>query len=88
MIKRFSVEAAKDYDYWKKGNKKIVSKINDLLEDIDKNPYTGLGHPKPLRGDLSGYYRRIIDKKNRLVYRIINEEIIHIIRCKGHYDDK
>ena len=88
MRKLFTDKAWDDFIYWTKEDKKIVSKINNLIEDIDRNQNVGLGHPEPLKNNLSGYWSRRIDEKNRLVYHIINDEVIGIIQCKGHYDDK
>ena len=81
-------KARKDRDYWKKtGNVKIMKRITDLLNDIEKHPFTGIGKPEPLKGNLTGYWSRTIDEKNRLVYKI-EDELIKIIQCKNHYDDK
>jgi len=88
MNKTFSDYAWEDYLRWQKEDKKTLNKINVLLKDIDRNRHEGLGHPKPLKDDLAGYWSREIDKKNRLVYSITEDEKIHILQCKGHYDDK
>ncbi|MBO4395904.1 MAG: Txe/YoeB family addiction module toxin [Eubacterium sp.] len=47
-----------------------------------------MGYPEPLKGNLSGCYSRRINEKDRLVYRKINDDVIEIISCRGHYDDK
>ena len=57
-----------------------------LLKDIDRNGYEGIGKPERLSGDLSSYWSRRIDDVNRLVYRIEND-LIEVYQCKGHYDD-
>ncbi|MCR5698469.1 MAG: Txe/YoeB family addiction module toxin [Treponemataceae bacterium] len=75
------------YLFWQVQDKKILKKINRLLDDISRNGYKGIGHPEPLKGNLSGWYSREIDDKNRLVYKIENEDII-ILQCKNHYFDK
>ena len=55
--------------------------------DISRNPFDGIGKPEPLKGNLSGLWsRRIDDNGNRIVYYISND-IVHIIACKGHYED-
>ena len=77
-----------DYLYWEGQDKKTLRQINKLIADIERNGYDGLGKPEPLRGDLSGWWSRRIDEKNRLVYRLIDGEAIEISQCKGHYDDK
>ena len=70
----------------KSGNVKIINKIKLLLADIAQHPYTGIGKPEALKGNLSGFWSRRIDDANRLIYRI-NGEFIDILSCKGHYED-
>lgn len=86
MNKDFSDDAWKDYSFWITEDKKILKKINELIKDIERNGNTGLGKPEPLKGDLSGYWSREITIKHRLVYKI-DDNFIHIIQCKNHYDD-
>lgn len=83
----FSSDAWNDYIYWQSNDKKVLKKINAFIKEISRNPYEGTGHPEPLKGNLSGYYSRQINEKDRLVYRIKNDKI-EILSCKGHYDDK
>ncbi|MEE3485595.1 MAG: Txe/YoeB family addiction module toxin [Bacteroidales bacterium] len=66
MKKIWSETAWNDYIYWQKQDKKTLKKINDLIKDIERNKYTGLGSPEPLKGDLAGFWSRHIDSKNRL----------------------
>ncbi len=81
-------QAIEDIKFWKKsGKKSIQTKISRLVEDIKLNPYTGLGKPEALKYELSGFWSREIDKRNRLIYKITNNQI-HIISMKGHYADK
>lgn len=87
MNKTFSDQAWEDYLHWQKQDKKTLNKINSLLKDIDRNKYTGIGKPEPLIGNLSGFWSRRIDDKNRLIYRISND-VIEIAQCKTHYNDK
>ena len=81
----FSESAWQDYLYWQTQDKKTLKKINLLLQDIVRNGYEGIGKPEPLKEDLSGFWSRRIDDKNRIVYRI-SEEYIEIIQCKEHYE--
>lgn len=83
---QFSSQAWNEYLYWQSTDKKMVKRINTLLEDIIRGGHEGKGKPEPLKGDLSGYWSRRIDDKNRLVYRV-EDEICIIIQCKGHYND-
>lgn len=87
MIKSWSDEALEDFEYWTKEDRRTLKRILQLLKDIDRNGYEGLGKPEPLRGDLSGYWSRRIDECNRIVYRI-EGDIIQIVQCGSHYRDK
>ena len=75
-----------DYLYWQTQDKKTLKKINNLLKDIDRNGYIGIGNPEPLRGDKSGFWSRRIDEYNRIVYRI-RDNVIEIASYKDHYED-
>lgn len=85
MNKSWSDEAWDDYLYWQKQDKKTLKKINDIIKDIDRNPYIGIGKPEPLKHELQGFWSRHIDSTNRLVYRIENEQI-EIAQCRTHYE--
>ena len=87
MKKSWLDKAWDEYVEWQAGDRKTLKKINELLKDIDRNGYNGIGNPKPLSNDLSGYWSRDIDKKNRIVYRIVNGEV-EIAQCGTHYRDK
>jgi toxin YoeB len=82
----FTEDAWADYLYWQSQDKKTLKRINQLLQDIERNGHSGIGKPEPLRGDLSGFWSRRIDDEHRIVYRI-SEDRIEIIQCKGHYHD-
>ncbi len=73
-----------DYCYWQSQDKKTLKRINMLIKDIQRNSFTGIGKPEPLKNNLSGYWSRRIDDVNRIVYTITNNSIL-IISCKGHY---
>lgn len=87
MIKQWQDDAWEDYLYWQSQDKKTLKKINNILKDIDRNGNKGISKPEPLSGDLSGYWSRRIDDKNRIVYKIENDQLI-IIQCGSHYRDK
>lgn len=78
--------AWEDYLYWQTMDKKTLKRINVLISDIKRTPFEGRGKPEPLRGNLSGYWSRRIDKVNRVVY-FEREDIIYVISCRGHYED-
>ena len=82
----FTEDAWSDYLYWQTQDKKMLKRINQLLQDIERNGYSGLGKPEPLRENLSGFWSRRIDDEHRIVYRI-SEDRVEIIQCRGHYDD-
>lgn len=82
----FTEDAWADYLYWQSQDKKTLKRINQLLQDIERNGHSGIGKPEPLRGDLSGFWSRRIDDEHRIVYRI-SEDRVEIIQCKGHYHD-
>jgi len=81
----FVDESWEDYLYWQQSNKKMVDKINALLKDIKRNPFTGLGKPEPLKYKYKGFWSRRIDGEHRLIYQVKGDEI-HIAKCRFHYD--
>ena len=86
MFKLWTDRAWEDYLYWQTQDKKTLRRVNELIRDIERNPYDGTGQPEALRGSLSGHWSRRIDKFNRLVYRIQDEALV-ILQCRGHYGD-
>ena len=76
-----------EYLYWQTQDKKTLKRINNLLKDIDRNGYTCIGKPEQLKGELSGWWSVRIDEKNRLIFKIENEQI-KIKKCGTHYGDK
>jgi toxin YoeB len=86
---RLSDEAKDDIKYYKKsGNKSIVKKINDLLDELKEHPKTGTGKPEQLKGFPNRWSRRITDK-HRLVYRIQEDiVVVLVVSAHGHYNDK
>ena len=82
----FSKNAWEDYTSWLSENKKLLKRTNDLIKDIQRTPFTGIGKPEPLKYDLSGFWSRQIDKEHRLVYQVIGNDLL-IYSCRYHYDD-
>lgn len=76
-----------DYMYWQTKDKKTLRRINQLIKDIERNGNEGIGKPEPLKKNLSGWWSRRIDSKNRIVYRINNDKI-EIAQCESHYREK
>lgn len=87
MNKLWQDEAWEDYLYWQTENRKTLKRINQLLQDIARNGYEGIGKPEPLKGNHAGWWSRRIDETNRLIYRIHNSQI-EIAQCRSHYGDK
>ena len=87
MNKFFSDTGWEDYLYRGTEDRKTLKKINELIKDISRNGNDGIGKPEPLSGPLSGYWSRRINEKDRLIYRI-DEENIYIISCRYHYNDR
>ncbi|MCX6287543.1 MAG: Txe/YoeB family addiction module toxin [Bacteroidetes bacterium] len=81
----FSKNSWEDYISWQFEDKKMLRKINDLIKDIQRTPYEGLGKPEPLKYDLTGLWSRRIDREHRLVYRIAGDYLF-IYSCRYHYD--
>ena len=78
--------AWEEYLSWQLEDRKTLKRINQLIRDIQRNPFEGIGKPEPLKGNLSGWWSRRIDDANRLVYHI-QEDAVIIIAVKNHYDD-
>jgi toxin YoeB len=81
----FVDESWEDYQYWLKTDKKILSRINDLIKDISRTPYTGIGKPEPLKYKYKGFWSRRITDEHRLIYQVKGDELL-IVKCRFHYD--
>jgi toxin YoeB len=80
----FTPAAWDDYVYWQSQDKKTLKRINELIRDAMREPFTGIGKPEPLRENLAGYWSRRIDDTHRLVYAVDKAQIT-IIACRYHY---
>lgn len=83
MQKNWSDIAWEDY-LSLQSNKKLLKRVNEILKDIDRNGYKGIGKPEPLKGDFSGYWSLRIDDYHRIVYKIQDGEM-YIAYCGTHY---
>lgn len=83
MNKNWSDEAWDDYMSWQ-SDKRIVKKINKLIKDIDRHPFSGIGKPEPLKYGLSGTWSRRITEEHRIIYEIKDDEI-RIYSVRDHY---
>lgn len=84
MILSWSENAWEDYLFWQKTDKKMLKRINEIIKDIVRNPFNGIGSPEPLKHNWTGYWSRRIDKEHRLVYKVTEAAII-IAQCRYHY---
>jgi len=86
----FEINAIKELKaHHKSGNQASIKKITKILEDLIKNPYKGEGKPEELKYELSGFWSREINKKDRIIYKVIEEiETVIVISAIGHYYDK
>jgi toxin YoeB len=80
----FTPDAWDDYLYWQAQDKKMLKRINIVLRDILREPFTGIGKPEPFRENLTGYWSRRINDTHRLVYAIEDQAII-VLACRYHY---
>lgn len=87
MIKIWQDDAWEEYLYWQSQDKKTLKRINLILKDFERDFYKGIGKPELLSGNLSGFWSRRIDDKNRIVYRIKDNKL-EIAQCGSHYKDK
>lgn len=78
-------DAWDSYCDWQQEDKKTTRRINELLKDIRRHPFDGIGKPEPLKNNLSGWWSRRIDHANRLIYRQLDENTVVIAACKNHY---
>ena len=80
----FAENAWDDYQYWIKTDKKILKRLNALIQDIQRSPYSGIGKPEPLKHGLSGYWSRRINDEHRIVYKATDDSVF-IAQARYHY---
>lgn len=80
----FSEQAWEDYCYWQQHDAKLLRRINELIKECTRTPFSGTGKPEPLRGSLSGWWSRRINLEHRLVYQL-SEDSLMIAQCRYHY---
>ena len=86
-LMQINEDVRKDVALLKKEDKLLLVKLMDLLMDILQNPYQGIGHPEPLKGNLTGFWSRPISKKHRVIYQV-DEEVVLVVGCYGHYGER
>jgi toxin YoeB len=85
MILVFVEESWEDYLYWQATDKQLLARINQLIKDISRDPFKGIGKPEPLRYKYKGVWSRRIDNEHRLIYKIEGNQLL-IAKCRFHYD--
>ncbi len=80
----FSEKAWDEYLYWQKNDQKILERVNQLLREIQRTPYSGIGKPEPLKYAFTGYWSRRITNEHRLVYKIQDDAVL-IAQLRFHY---
>ena len=77
-------QAWDDYLYWSRTDIRLRDKVNALIDDIQRHPFSGVGKPEPLKRNLRGYWSRRITREHRLVYRV-EKGVLQIAQCRFHY---
>jgi toxin YoeB len=72
------------YLHWQETDRTIIGRVNELIRDTLRSPFSGIGKPEPLKGNLQGWWSRRITQENRLVYRVDGEAVV-ILQCRFHY---
>lgn len=85
MILLFTDESWEDYLYWQKTDKKMLKRINELIKDIKRHPFEGIGKPEALKYKYQGFWSRRNNQEHRVIYQIKGEQLI-IAKCRFHYD--
>jgi toxin YoeB len=84
----FSATAWEDYLHWQAANPQTLKRLNELIKECQRTPFTGTGKPEPLKGDLKGWWSRRVTLEDRLVYRVSgsgNAQQLEIAQCRFHY---
>ena len=80
-------DAWDEYLYCQSQDTKTLARINTIIKETVRHPFTGIGKPEPLKSNLSGWWSRRITREHRIVYKVENN-ILVILQCRFHYDDK
>ena len=80
----FAEHAWEDYLYWQKTDKKVLSRINKLIKETQREPFSGVGKPEPLKHGLAGYWSRRINEEHRMIYKVTDNALL-IAQLRYHY---
>jgi toxin YoeB len=83
----FTDHAWSDYQYWQVTDRRLLDRINDLIDASVREPFAGIGKPEPLRGGWKGCWSRRIDERHRLVYEVHPSDLV-VLQCRYHYADR
>lgn len=84
----FTPKGWADYMHWHEHDPALVRRVHDLIGDARRSPFTGIGKPEPLRGDLKGFWSRRLTGEHRFVYRVSGvgeDQVLEIVACRFHY---
>jgi toxin YoeB len=84
----FSPDGWSDYIHWQEADRKILGRINELIRDVVRHPFEGIGKPEPLKGTLRGMWSRRITQEHRLVYAVVgagDDQTVVFLQCRYHY---
>jgi toxin YoeB len=87
----FIEEAWEDYAYWIEHDRTVLKRLNLLIRDASRSPFSGIGKPEPLRNEYKGWWSRRIDGEHRLVYRVVGtgeQQTLEIAACRFHYGER
>ncbi|MGQ4558898.1 Txe/YoeB family addiction module toxin [Levilactobacillus hammesii] len=84
MNSMFTENVWQDYLWLLKNDKRSLKRVNLLLRDVSRTPFNEIGKPEPLHGNLTGYWSRRVNEKDRLVYGV-TDKVITILACRTHY---
>ena len=82
----FTASAWEDYVWFQQHDRKLLKRVNQLIQDVLRSPFEGIGKPEPLKGNLSGHWSRRINDEHRLVYRAEAGQVV-VVACRYHYTD-
>jgi toxin YoeB len=82
---QFSSKGWEDYLYWQETDKKTLKKLHELMKDVSRSPYEGIGKPEPLKHALRGFWSRRITDEHRLVYKV-EGNVLYVVQARYHYE--
>lgn len=81
----FSARGWDDYVWWQQQDRKLLKRINQLIQDVVRHGNEGIGKPEPLKHGFQGYWSRRINDEHRLIYKVVDDEV-RIAACRYHYE--